>query len=57
MSKRRIRGVLADHGVETTEIGGRLHAANHYVKDGCPCMEWVEVEGWGLKQLLEWLGY
>ena len=40
--------------IDSCEIGGRPHARLLYVRDNCPCSQWVDISAMSLKELVAW---
>lgn len=57
MSNYLIEAILLNHGQQVKTVQGLLMAYSEYTIDGMLCGEWVNVTGYSLKQLRDYLNY
>jgi len=57
MSFNQIKKILSAHAIDTKEENGKLYAEELYTKDQELFSEWVNVTGFTINQLKDFLNY
>jgi len=58
MDNKTIKNILEEHHIEYMEINGYIVALEHYTNtNGSAGINFVDVTGWTVNQLLTFLGY
>jgi len=54
---QKIKNILSNHGIDTKIVNGRLMAEELYTMDQVLLSKWIDVTGYTLKQIRNFLNY